>query len=494
MICISIAPESRKLAKVDLINAARNCDLVELCLDHFIKDPDVGDMLDGLSKPVLVSCRRPEEGGFFKGTDDQRTSLLRQAIVAGPDYVELDIEIAGSIPRFGKTKRVVSFTKLDGELGDIDSLCKDAAAADADIVKFTWPTPDLEAAWPLLSAVSKERELPVVGVGLGRAGLTFSLLAAKYGSPWVYAALEHGMEAHEGEATVWDLDEIYDRKNITKKTRFVGVVGLGKTAATTVRILNAGFQRIELNTRCLPIELGDLTKLTKRLEALKIYAVIVDAKWSEKVLDVAQECDTTTKASRYADLLLKQPDGWHAFNTIWRSSLVAIENTIDTKDPDSRPLDRRNVLVMGATGLSRAIAHGILRRNGILSIAASDDKRAQAIAKSFDVRHVSFAHLYDTLADVVIIADSSIAVGHHKTELNPSYFRPNMTLLDVSNIPHDTEFVRQGRERGSRIIEPRDVYAHQIGGQFKAITGKDLPDDVIASVLDSSDLDDDRPS
>ena len=34
MICISVTPESRQLAKVDIYNAANQCDIVEVCLDR----------------------------------------------------------------------------------------------------------------------------------------------------------------------------------------------------------------------------------------------------------------------------------------------------------------------------------------------------------------------------------------------------------------------------------------------------------------------------
>ena len=66
MICISVTPESRQLAKVDIYNAANQCDLVELCLDRLHKEPDVKDMISSSKKPVLVSCRQPEEGGQFR--------------------------------------------------------------------------------------------------------------------------------------------------------------------------------------------------------------------------------------------------------------------------------------------------------------------------------------------------------------------------------------------------------------------------------------------
>ena len=86
MICISVAPQSRTLAKVDLLNASRQGDMVELCLDHLIKDPDVGDLLSGIDKPVIVSCRRLADGGYYQGEEEHRITLLRQAIVAGPAY------------------------------------------------------------------------------------------------------------------------------------------------------------------------------------------------------------------------------------------------------------------------------------------------------------------------------------------------------------------------------------------------------------------------
>src|SRR5207244_1391100 len=58
MICISIAQESRRLALADMLNAARQCDLLEIRLDRFDKAPDVGELLAHKPKPVILSCRR----------------------------------------------------------------------------------------------------------------------------------------------------------------------------------------------------------------------------------------------------------------------------------------------------------------------------------------------------------------------------------------------------------------------------------------------------
>src|SRR5262249_62213638 len=72
MLCIAVAPESRRLGKVDLFNAAPQCDLIEFRLDRLGKEPDLKEMMEGISKPILISCRREEDGGAWGGTEEER--------------------------------------------------------------------------------------------------------------------------------------------------------------------------------------------------------------------------------------------------------------------------------------------------------------------------------------------------------------------------------------------------------------------------------------
>ena len=96
MICISVTPESRRLAKADILNASRQGDLIELCLDKLIKQPDIGEMIAGFDKPILISCRRQQDGGQWDGSEEDRLQLLRSAIVASPAYIELELGIAST--------------------------------------------------------------------------------------------------------------------------------------------------------------------------------------------------------------------------------------------------------------------------------------------------------------------------------------------------------------------------------------------------------------
>lgn len=481
MICISVTPTSRQLAKVDLLNAASRCDLIELCLDHLHREPDIPDLLGAVDKPVLVSCRRPQEGGHFQGSEEDRQKLLRQAIVAGPAYIELDFDIAGSIPRFGNTQRVISYTSLDRPLKDVEEVFTEALRLNADIVKVTWPTPTLETAWPLLSAVSRKRTLPVVGLGIGEGGRTYSLLGRKYGSPWIYAALEKGMEAWDGQPTVFELDDVFRWREIGRETRFVGVCGFGSAPMLTMRIFNTAFSELGLDLRALPLAFSGSSKLPQMLDILKLRTLLLDESGSDKALAFAEQQDETVRESGFADLMLHQKTGWQAHGILWRCVLRSLEAALSTGD-DSRPLDRRNVMVLGTGPVARALARGIARRKGLVSISGPDDKAAQAAAGQLEARFVPLASLYDTLADVVVVADAQLKAGHHRHELNPGWFRPSMTIADVTRLPEDTTFLQEARERGCRVVEPAAIQATILGEQFRAVTGKPLPDGIVERV------------
>ena len=56
MICISINQESRRLALVDMLNASRQCDLLEIRLDRFGMAPGLSEMLAAKPKPAIMSC------------------------------------------------------------------------------------------------------------------------------------------------------------------------------------------------------------------------------------------------------------------------------------------------------------------------------------------------------------------------------------------------------------------------------------------------------
>src|SRR5580704_4969090 len=120
MICVSIIQESRRLALADMLNASRlGGDLLEVRLDRFGKAPDVGELIAKKPRPVILSCRRPQDGGHWDGSEDDRLAILRQCIVSKADYVEIELDVADKIRPFPPCQRVIAYTNLGETPADI---------------------------------------------------------------------------------------------------------------------------------------------------------------------------------------------------------------------------------------------------------------------------------------------------------------------------------------------------------------------------------------
>ncbi|MEZ6043067.1 MAG: type I 3-dehydroquinate dehydratase [Planctomycetaceae bacterium] len=471
MICISVTPESRTLAPADLLNASRQCDLIELCLDHFLKEPNVAELIRSIEKPVLVSCRRPKDGGHWQGTEEQRITLLRSAIVAEPAYIELDLDIAPGIPRFGNTKRVIAYTSLNRPLSRIDDVFEKCYQAKADIVKVTWPTENLDAAWPLLAAVTQKRELPVVGQGMGHSGITFSLLGKRFQSPWIYAALEKGMEAFEHQPSINELKEDFSWDDIDSRTQFFGIVSGGRCDAVTARTLNAAFRSMDRNIRCLPIIPGDLKRLPRMLATLKINALICDPLNPGGLNEMTTESGEANSSSGYADLLMQKGDRWTATSTIMDS----IDRVGQQAGGSPDWTGRGSVLICGHGSLAKHLAAEFLRRGAAVSLASPSDNAASAAAKSVGARQASWASVYDLRIDTIAVAAEEVQCGSGRGQLNPGIIRERMTMVDLSGYPDDSRFAEESRARGARLISGSDVFQMQMRLQFRKLTGRDLP-------------------
>jgi 3-dehydroquinate dehydratase/shikimate dehydrogenase len=325
--------------------------------------------------------------------------------------------------------------------------------------------------------------LPVVGLGLGRCGLTFSLLGRKYGSPWIYAALEKGMEAFPGQPTVGELDEIYRWRNVDSKTRFIGIVGEGIEEQATSRILNAAFDLAKMNMRCLPLDFKSMSQIPKMLDILKIPAVIATPQAGRRMMELATAADDQSTAAQFTDVVIKRADGWHAHNLIWKSPLRALENKLGKRDAEDRPLERRNVMIVGSGGLAVSVAEGVRKRQGLVSICSGDDVAAQKIAQALDIRFVPAAKLYDTLVDVVIFTVGSMDHGSKKSPLNPTMLREGITFMDLSQMPAESPMADEAAARGCKVVSIAEVFADYVDSLFKSLTGENMPPDAIEAGL-----------
>ena len=122
-ICVVIGRTRHKMVQAEIQEAAkRGARLIELRLDFLAKAPDFKRLLADKPCPMIATVRRPADGGRWGGTEEARRMLLRQAIVGGFDWVDLETDIADAVRRFGTVKRIVSYHNMREVPADLEKI------------------------------------------------------------------------------------------------------------------------------------------------------------------------------------------------------------------------------------------------------------------------------------------------------------------------------------------------------------------------------------
>lgn len=472
MICITVSQESRRMALVDMLNAAMlGADLIEVRLDRFEKDANLAELMTAKKKPILFACKRPEDGGEWQGTEDERAMLLRAAVMAKADYIDIELDAADSIRPFPTYKRVISYTNLAGTPRDLADIYAAMQTKKPDVIKLTCKADTPEEAWPLVQILNKP-PVPTVVVGLGSSGPMLALLGRKIGAPWATAALEKGMESHPGQTTVRDFDEIYRYRDIGKATRFVGVTGDGERPRLLAGLLNSAFAALESPLRVLPLQVGNWKLFRKIIDAVRLQAVLLDDAATDGLAEIAAFDDTAKHPVLVADSLFPVDGGWRGSNLLGQTVVNALSaRMVDRDYPDG--LKGRSVMLAGVGPLTKMMVPA-LKAAGAAVMWASKNKEAVAgAAATFGGRQLMWEAVYNTSHEAVIVGPDSVPDGHDAS-LHPGYLKPSMCVADLTSGFTPSKFLEEAKIRKCGIVTPRQLLIEQARETVRQLTGETI--------------------
>jgi 3-dehydroquinate dehydratase/shikimate dehydrogenase len=481
MMCISIAQKSPRFALVDMFNAAPQCDLVEVRLDCFDQAANIAELLAHKQKPVIMACRRAEDGGEWLGHEDERLALLRQCVASKADYVEIELDVADKIQPRPPAKRVITYANLLEVPDNLNEIYQEALTKSPDVIKLVVPARSPEEVWPVVQILARPAA-PTVVVGAGKPGIMLALLARKVGAPWVYAALERGMEAYHAQFTVRDLEAVYHYRSIDRSTPFVAVTGFGELQYVTVALLNAALARLGEQSRCLPLEIGSSSVFRKVLEVVKVKCAVIDAGHQAAVRELVAEFGPSAGLAEAVDFMAHQDGKWRGHHILSRTVLAALAETLRASrptaegQPNEGPLAGRVVLFVGTGGLCRALAGGVQQAGAIPVIAGSDRRAAQGLAHALGCRFVPEEAVYTTPHDVLVRCDD--------TELHPGFLKPGMAVVDVTALPRSSSLLDEAGRRGCQVVSPRLLLVELVNRYLRAITGETVPREFLRDALD----------
>ena len=466
--------------------AKQGARLIELRLDFVAKAPDYKRLLDKRPCPMIATFRRPEDGGRWNGPEEQRRMNIRQAIVAGFDYVDLEVDIIDKIPRFGPVKRIVSYHNLHGVPENLEELHKQMCAQDADIVKIA-VTAQNTADNLRVMALLKNPPKPTVAFCMGDLGTCTRLLGLRLGMPFTYGAFNKERQIAPGILAFQELQKIYHIEAINPDTKIFGVIGDPVGHSLSPLIHNAAFKQLGINALYLPFRVprGELAPFLKGFQEVPVQGYSVTIPHKEAAAKWAQERDESVETMGAANTLVAAAAGLRAANTDDLAALDSLRAHLPL-GPDNQPppLSSRFVLLLGAGGVARAIAHALHKEKVPLVLANRTADRAQKLAEDVGCKFVEWSARHNVVCDTVINCTS---VGMHpnldESPIHHSFLKPGMFVFDTIYTPETTMLIREAQTRECQVLTGVDMFVRQAGLQFKLFTGQDPPLELMTKVV-----------
>jgi 3-dehydroquinate dehydratase/shikimate dehydrogenase len=466
--------------------AKRGATLIELRLDFLAKAPDFKRLLDDKPCPLVATVRRPADGGRWGGTEPDRQTLLRQAIVSGFDWVDLETDVADIVRRFGKVKRIVSYHNTREFPPDLEEIYARMCAQDADVLKVAVAAHDPADNLRVLDLL-RNAPRPTVAFCMGDLGLPSRILGARYGAPFAYAAFNKERGIAPGLPSFEEMKKLYHYLQVGPDTAVFGVVGDPIGHSLSPLIHNTTFRKLGVNAVYLPFRVprGELAAFLKAFERVGVRGFSVTIPHKEAAALAAAHRDAAVEEIQAANTLVRGADGWSAFNTDAQAAVDSLEENLPpSADGTLTSLRGRSVLILGAGGVARAMAHALKDRVATLSLTNRTVERASKLAEEVDCRAVDWNARHTVLCDLLINCTS---VGMHpnldETPIHHSYLRPGLMVFETIYTPETTLLVKEARTRGCHVLTGVDLFVRQAALQFQLFTGRDAPVELMRAII-----------
>jgi 3-dehydroquinate dehydratase/shikimate dehydrogenase len=467
--------------------AEAGAELVELRLDCLRRDIDLKRLLANRYTPMIITIRRGVDSGLWRGDEEKRKRLLREAIAAGVDYVDLESDIAASIRRFGKTKRIVSAHNFKKTPQDLEEVIQPMHEMDADIVKVASIAHSLADASRILELVARAKT-PTIGIAMGDKGFFTRVLGAKFGAPFTYSGFNPDRTFAPGQPRLNDLRDDYQFDKIDKDTELYAVIGdpIGHSLSPAVH--NACFRKLGLNKLMVPILIpaGELKESLEVLSWLNFKGLAITIPHKESMIPLLRKSDRAVDLIGACNTAVQQEGGgWVGYNTDYRAAMSVLEDALGGPLADGlSPLVDKQVLILGAGGVARAIAFGAARRGAGVGVCSRNDERSMKLAADASCRSVSWGMRAASLCDIII---NCTPVGMHpdvdSSPVPAAAFRPGMVAFDTVYHPENTLFSKLARDHECLFVSGVDMFVSQALMQFQLFTGKDASFELMREVV-----------
>lgn len=522
-IAFSVASASVERAVAGLLAAWEQtgpADLLEWRLDH-LEPADPAALAGALRRGrdslppaaldrLIVTVRRPGEGGRFAGGEAARVGLLVEAARLGVGWLDVEGEADGAVsPAISEQARsanpavrlIASRHDFAGVPDDLEALPGRLRARRPAMVKVAVTASGfgevarihrMIGAHARAAAAPKESAAapPIVAVALGEAGRALRVVASAAGARLAtYAPPAGWPAAAPGQSDAQAIRARHRRwgANLTAPVPVFGVVGFPVAQSLSPALHEAAFRALGIEAAYRRFETPP-EELAEFLTAARLAGVAgLNLTIPHKVAAIPHLEDLDEDARRIGAVNTILPaegagSGFVGKNTDWIGAMESLE--------EATPLEGKRASVLGAGGSARAVLYGLARRGAEAVVYARNPRQAAAAADDFGARPAPWNDLAAAEGDLLVnTTPIGMAGGEGAPSESPAPLAAvpgHQIVFDLVFHPRRTPLLEAAAGAGKRVVPGLQMLIRQAARAFTCWTGRPAPAAVMAEAAEAA--------
>mgnify|MGYP003564606450 CR=1 FL=1 len=281
-----------------------------------------------------------------------------------------------------------------------------------------------------------------------------------------------------------------DIRSVGVNTKVCAVIGNPIKHSLSPVIHNAAFEVLDLDFVYVACKVSNVKNAVAGVRALGNFrGLSITIPHKIEVMKYVDDVDPVDRSIGAINTIICEKDKLLGLGTDGPGALKAF---LDSKVS----LDGKNVLILGAGGVGRAIAFTLAHKADLAELALLDINIELLESLKTDLKNntkipiKSAEFTSDSLTKAmqyanIIIHCTSVGMYPYKDDsLIPSnLFKPGQVVFDVVYTPLETRLIADAKACGLQVISGVEMFINQAVLQFEKFTGKDAPIEVMRKVV-----------
>ena len=462
--------------KIDALRNVERAEWIELRLDCLESTPEsLIEVLQDVSRPVILTFRPSEEGGYRQLTREERLRFWNDVAPRGAGiWWDIEGDLAHELsPDWSRI--IVSHHDFNGVPDDLNEIYERLAATPAHVIKIAVQADNIVDCIPIFKLLDHARQegREVIPIAMGNAGIATRIFGPSRGAFLTYGSSDDESATAPGQVTAHNLRTLYRIDDLDRETMVCGLIGLPVMQSVSPKFHNGWFAAEGLNAVYLPLEVKDLDSFMNRMVhprsrelSWNLRGLSVTAPHKQNVMDHLDWIDSTAQAIGAVNTIVIEADRLLGYNT-------DASGFIDPLLQRFESLAGRRAAIIGAGGAARAAIWALRQQKANVTVFARNITKAQPLAESFGVDCQQLASA--TFADYDLVVNTTpLGSGAYidQSPVTAEQLNGVRCVYDLIYNPADTRFLNEARSAGCDTIGGLEMLVAQAKLQFELWTGR----------------------